>query len=486
MGEQGGRRERGQDNMLRGSRPGERRGGRAAGTANRRTVLADRIVAIGLDHPTASQSAFLLKLVKDCKLPPDTRIAIGPKCFPPKRRRVSSTGAQPPTVVPQGPDWTPQALEAVFSVVQDPMADPEARRKAALKIAAFLLPKTPKKPKVRPDEYGFLISPKLASAYREIQRELWSLNKQTTRKIPSIAEAMKKLQARSDAILRRLEMPCPTTYGDREADNDITRIVELGDNGTSLTDAEQAEQAYRWTRWAIFYARPEAVARRRREALEHAKRHRRLSAAELKELEVLQQYPEPEPTLAQLERERLEMPHPFWNEAPGPDGTFYPLHAFLKEVGAGDERKWLAQLREINRKKPQDLGDHQNPELLGKWRLRDLEQRRAGGYELTASEEQELGDVREQHPEYAAIIDLMDLRYLCAWAQEVKKAKGAGVTTFAACEQADIACLRLRDETKFTTESEAEQYRRLRRPKAPEAASLAPQDYADVQLVEDE
>ena len=61
--------------MLRGSRPGERRGGRKRGTPHRRTILRDRILSIGLDHPAASQRAFLLKLVKDRKLPADTRMA---------------------------------------------------------------------------------------------------------------------------------------------------------------------------------------------------------------------------------------------------------------------------------------------------------------------------------------------------------------------------------------------------------------------------
>jgi len=49
--------------MLRGSEPGERRGGRKRGTPNRRTILSDRILSIGLNQPAASQHAFLLKLV---------------------------------------------------------------------------------------------------------------------------------------------------------------------------------------------------------------------------------------------------------------------------------------------------------------------------------------------------------------------------------------------------------------------------------------
>jgi hypothetical protein len=155
--------------MLRGSRPGERRGGRKRSTPNRRTILRDRILSIGSDHPGASQRVFLLKLVKDRKLPADTRMAVAPNCFPPKRTRssragrpralgsnrtpiaqealatagsaVASKGSQTPAVVPAIRDWSPQALDALFGVVQDATANPKARRKAALKIAEFLLPK---------------------------------------------------------------------------------------------------------------------------------------------------------------------------------------------------------------------------------------------------------------------------------------------------------------------------------------------------------
>ena len=151
--------------MLRGSRPGERRGGRKRDTPNRRTILRDRILSIGLDHPAASQRAFLVKLVKDRKLPADTRMAVAPQCFPPRRTRslrtgrpralggsrttiaqealategsaVASKGSQTPAVVAAIRDWNPQALDALLGVVQDATANPKARRKAALKIAEY-------------------------------------------------------------------------------------------------------------------------------------------------------------------------------------------------------------------------------------------------------------------------------------------------------------------------------------------------------------
>jgi hypothetical protein len=367
--------------MLRGSRPGERRGGRKRGTPNRRTILRDRILAIGLDHPAASQRAFLSKLVKDRKLPADTRIAVAPQSFPPQRRRsartgrrralagsrtsiaqealategsaVATKGSQTPAAVPTIRDWSPQALGALFGVVQDATANPQVRTKAALKIADFLLPKVAKKPKVAPDEYGFSISPNLASAYRDIQLELRALVNAPTRKIPAIAGKIKKLEVRSDAIRRRLEVPCPTKYGNKEAGNDWVRLMQftsLRDNGTALSEAQQAEEAHLRARFDVFNASPEAIARRRRQALEDAERlfiksrltgdfpAAPLSRKERDELELLRRlYPKPKRNLSQLDGDGCDEMygnHPFADELLAPDGNFYPPHSKLRPAAS--------------------------------------------------------------------------------------------------------------------------------------------------------
>jgi len=81
------------------------------------------------------------------------------------------------------------------------LANPEVRRKVALKIAEFLLPKADKKAKIIPDEYGFSINPNLASAYRDIQLELRALVNGPTRKIPAMRKRSKnwrRVPMRSD------------------------------------------------------------------------------------------------------------------------------------------------------------------------------------------------------------------------------------------------------------------------------------------------
>ncbi len=370
--------------MLRGSRPGERRGGRKRNTPNRRTILTDRILSIGLDHPTASRRAFLLTLVKDPKLPADTRIAVAPKCFPQKRSRssrtrrpqaltnirttiaqevlatvgsaVASGGSQTPAAVPAIRDWNPQAIDGLFGVVQDATANPKARRKAALKIAEFLLPKAAKE-KLIADEYGFSINPNLANAYRDAQLELRALvnENEPTSIIPAIAKTINILKAYSGAILRRLQVPCPTKYGDKEVAKDYVRLMQftrLRDNKTALTEAQKAEEAHLKVRFDLFAASPESIARRRRKALQDAERRFKrdrlsgdffaapLSREEQNELELLRWlYPKPSRNRSQLDDDEFEIFRdcPFQVELPAPDGNFYPRHSKLWPAGAADD-----------------------------------------------------------------------------------------------------------------------------------------------------
>jgi hypothetical protein len=114
-------------------------------------------------------------------------MAVAPQSFPPKRMRssragrrralagsrtsiaqealvtegsaVATKGSQTPAVVPAIRDWHPQALDALFGVVQDATANPKARRKAALKIAEFLLPKAGTTRFERPGHWTKMLRP---------------------------------------------------------------------------------------------------------------------------------------------------------------------------------------------------------------------------------------------------------------------------------------------------------------------------------------
>jgi hypothetical protein len=189
-----------------------------------------------------------------------------------------------------------------------------------------------------------------------------------------------------------------------------------------------------------------------------------LSRRERRELRYLRRlYPETERNLLQFDDYGLEPyhHHPFDEELRAPNGNFYPRRSKLR---------WLEQLGKIK----EDPEESQNPEQLNKSKICNLERRRTDGLALTTAEEQDLRDLRQRYPEFAAVIDLMDLSYLYQWRREVEIARKAGLNTVAMFEQADMICLRFRDPTKFTTVSDAEEYRRVHCGNAGGAASLEP------------
>jgi len=324
-------------------------------------------MSIGTDHPTATRRAFLQKLIGDRRLPADTRMVVAPKCFPAKRTQSLRTGApgalagvqntrkKEPRIKEGSADWNPQALDALFGIVQDAAADPKTRRTAARKIAECLLPKAGKKAKALSDDYGFRINPRLASNYRDIELEVRALmNDPTSRLIPATAERLKKSQARSEAIRARLEAPCPTRYGNKEVAKDQARLLQfyrLRDNKIALTEAQDAEEAHVKVRFDVFAWGPESVARRRRQTLEDAElRSRkselfgqfhaaRLSRQEKNELKLLRWlYPKPSSDHSSIDDDEFDFhDHPFYFEQPAPDGNFYPQSSKLRPAPIADD-----------------------------------------------------------------------------------------------------------------------------------------------------
>ena len=173
--------------MPRGSKPGERRGGRQRTTPNRRTLLTNTILASAAANPAATAHELVLILAKDQGLAADTRMVIARKAllFGPTRSMHSRAAAtnghgRPPsepgtkigpnhqaTKVPASKRGGAIAAKAglatdlLLAVAQDTAANPADRRKAASQVAEFFLPKNARGKKLRrgkfpPDEYGFL------------------------------------------------------------------------------------------------------------------------------------------------------------------------------------------------------------------------------------------------------------------------------------------------------------------------------------------
>jgi hypothetical protein len=310
--------------MPKGSMPGERRGGRQRGTTNRRTILIDRILAVGLDRPTARPRELVAALVEDRALPGDTRRALASKTS-------LQSGARG------------RELAALFCIVQDASVSLKVRRQAALAVSKALLPEKPAVTKWRatPDQYGFAINPERANEYFDKYYRLRKLKSSGHFKSPAVVQAMRDLQADLDRILERSPCPCPSKYGRMAISDDLAQLGDLRNKrhaGDPLNDDEKAEEAHRRARVESYFNGPEETARRRRKELQdlslrlRSQRHekgtaglKRNAAATLRMLRWL--YPALPPPKYQEgdEDDPRVKDHPFATEHPAADGNFYAI-----------------------------------------------------------------------------------------------------------------------------------------------------------------
>jgi hypothetical protein len=79
--------------MPRGSKPGERRGGRQPGTPNKSTALVNAAFSAATSNPELSPLDFLLGVMRDPSIPPDWRFRAAQAAAPyvhPKAERAQA------------------------------------------------------------------------------------------------------------------------------------------------------------------------------------------------------------------------------------------------------------------------------------------------------------------------------------------------------------------------------------------------------------
>src|SRR6202047_3343226 len=79
--------------MPRGSKPGERRGGRQRGTPNKNTVLRNAAIAAAASNPNVSPLEFLLSIMRDSHLPFELRIRVAQMAAPFVHQKPRSAGS---------------------------------------------------------------------------------------------------------------------------------------------------------------------------------------------------------------------------------------------------------------------------------------------------------------------------------------------------------------------------------------------------------
>lgn len=335
--------------MPRGSKPGERRGGRQRTTPNRRTVLADRILAAVLGHPTATWQQLVVILLEDSTLPADVRMAIARECLPaqisrsakpraeksPLRKRQQTEPASLPRAA-SPPDAGLTQLYVLFSIAKDPLAGPAQRRKAAVGVAQHFLPKRPgiTRSGAVSDEHGFVIDPQIAREYRDSKLRLRALSASPRASSLATERRANKLRARVKTILQRLQCPCPSRYGESQRKADSERLMHFAHQRrakTIFSEADIAEEAHLRARVDCFDAGPEQAARQRLRDLRDQERSsgnglgRPLTLKEQTDLRVLAMHYPTAPISRYDEKFDEFSYHPLRDAPIATDGNLYPV-----------------------------------------------------------------------------------------------------------------------------------------------------------------
>jgi hypothetical protein len=351
--------------MPRGSKPGERRGGRQRATPNKRTVLTDRILAIASANPTASADELVALLVKDQALATGVRVAIARKWFTAARSRfaevrtrkgddhsLQATERAAPSKLDRGvASTTPQSktgasadasktatramLPILFDIIQDSATAPAERRRAAAEFAQYFLPKKPiqkksKRGNLVADQYGFVVDPDVARELRGTKLELARLAKRKLRP-HTFAQKASKFQARIREIHESLQCPCPSQYSlkdkydgadiDGDILRDYVRLKYLDKRRAAkqvFTPEEDLGEAICMARYDSFMKGPEMAAKQRLEQLRKSKRAAdggwgpSFTPAQQVAFRLLTLlYPSPPPKLSEELTEMILADHPF-------------------------------------------------------------------------------------------------------------------------------------------------------------------------------
>ena len=144
--------------MPRGSKPGERRGGRQRGTPNKSTALKNAAFTAAVTDPNLMPLDFFLTLMRQADLPLEFRVAAAQQALPLAHRKpkpANETYGRSGTVVNKkiGPrvqvvkvasDVEPHnvtPLDFLLGVMRDANNDPALRLRAAGLVAPYLHPK---------------------------------------------------------------------------------------------------------------------------------------------------------------------------------------------------------------------------------------------------------------------------------------------------------------------------------------------------------
>src|SRR6202048_490220 len=214
--------------MPRGSKPGERRGGRQRGTPNKKTALRNAALAAAAANPEISPLEFWLVIMRDPNVSSESRIKVAQATLP-------FVYAKPGSARPGDPAGTAKLIDGSSA-----------------------------------------IGNAVAKALRDDYHRLGELVRKKCGDPLSAAEVEEESRLRARIGDRARAIGCPAGYGLKQAQKDSNRLHQLyckrisppSCGGGALPDAEDTEEAQLRARVTAFYESPEGCARERIRHLE--------------------------------------------------------------------------------------------------------------------------------------------------------------------------------------------------------------------------
>jgi hypothetical protein len=248
--------------MPRGSKPGERHGGRQRGTPNKKTLIKNALFLAAAADLNRSPLDYMLALMRDPQVPLGLRIEVAVAAAPfvhakpePVRKKQSdpidlkfkSLEAKPSADGSGGV----QPLDFLLGVMSDPAASPRQRVKAAAVAARYTHAHAGWREApamiVVEDKFGFKVDPELARAERDDQILEGRLAVFKPRSAEGLAaqrelEQIAKCRAERMAVVK---FPADYTSHDRGADQErLDTLYSKRGSRNKLTAEEEAEEAH--------------------------------------------------------------------------------------------------------------------------------------------------------------------------------------------------------------------------------------------------
>jgi hypothetical protein len=317
--------------MPRGSKPGERRGGRQKGTPNRKTLLRNAALSAAAADPNLSPRDFLLNVMREQSFPLETRVVAAREALPyfhskpqesvarqaaPDRYGNASlqgntdrtnqqsinvrifrggvilsskreTGAVRVEVSDPATNelsWTASTggimpLEFLLAAMRDPDTPANLRLRVASLVARYVHPRrsTDGPPTIEVDDpTGFSVDVALATELRDAERRYHFVCITRMSQPEHYEREAEQLRRRIGEINRQLECPCPSKYGKDQLKRDQERLKELErvrHSGLKLSKHEDIEEAWLTARVASWERIVDLNARGRLHALDMRRWH---------------------------------------------------------------------------------------------------------------------------------------------------------------------------------------------------------------------